>query len=88
MDEGIDISDLLKVDDRIVASWRSAEVEEGILYLSFPNTGYEVDSISVEDGVMYIGLYIKESLSPRVAHVEVSVPEGVEKIVYDQIIKE
>lgn len=35
----VDITDLLKVDDRLPYGWRHAEVKEGVLHLQFPALG-------------------------------------------------
>ena len=87
LDEGIDISDLLKVDDRIAASWRSAEVENGILYLSLPIPNYEIERTRIEGDTMLIDLYVEKTVLQQVKHYEFQVPLGVEKIVYGKILK-
>ncbi len=87
MGKNVDISDLLKVDNRLGFNWRHAEVKNGELNLQFPNKGYSVvEGESVVKGNIW-ELYVRTSnIANCMIHEQsIKIPKGVTKIVYGKI---
>ena len=83
----VDISDLLVVDDRLSYGWREAEVEDGKLYIQFPDNAHSIvpENSRVEDNTWYLHVIVKEGGGAIIKDQYLEIPEGVERIVYDNI---
>jgi hypothetical protein len=86
----VDITDLLKVDDRLSYGWREADVDNGNLHIKFPHVGeYRItDGSKVEEGTWYLQIEHHWGLHPAMIDEQHHrIPEGVEKIVIGEIVE-
>lgn len=86
----VDITDLLKVDDRLSYGWREAEVDNGNLHIKFPSLGeYRIltDSSKVEDGTWYLQIECYWGIHAAIIDEQrYVIPKGVERIVIGNVI--
>lgn len=86
----VDISDLLKIDDRLDYGWREAKVENEILHIDFPNLGeYKVltEHSEVKDNTWYLKIEHYWGLhAAAIDNQHHRIPKGVERIVIGEVI--